>query len=429
VLDAVGSLVRKSMVVANVGEDVTRYSMLETLRQYAEEQLVALGEADTIRLRHADYFATFAEAGRDASHGSEEARWVPRLSAEVDNFRAAVTWAIDRREPTIAARLVAALGMFAIWQLWSEFDGWAAATAELLDDPPVPVVAPVAASVYAMAAEHAWKSGDVDRARDLLSKGLALPDVGDVALIELYTAESNASLALGDVAGALVAHDRCLEASDRVGMASYAARSHAHLAFTLAAAGQPVRARAAAETALAAARQAGSPTHIGYAAFSLGESYLDTDTELAVSNLQEAERCLVSVDNPFLLGVTRISLVSALGRSGDQRRAVAGYLDLLGQWQAAANRLQLRVTVRNAAELLARRDRLDVTVAVHGAMRKRGAEPPEGSPEATRLEASLVAARAALGDGFEAAVEAGALLSDDDMVTLVRQALEELALD
>jgi len=207
------------------------------------------------------------------------------------------------------------------------------------------------------------------------------------------------------------------------------ARSHAHLAFTLAANGQPDEARAAAETAMAAARQAGNPSDIGYAAFSLGESYLDTDSELAVSSLQEAERCLVSVDNMFLLGVTRISLVSALGRSGDPHRAVAGYLDLLAQWEAAANRLQLRVTVRNAAELLARCDRLDVTAAVHGAMQKRGAEPPAGSPEAIRLEASLVAARAALGDGFEAAVEGGALLSDDDLVALVRQALEAIPLD
>ena len=61
VLDLLDALVRKSLLVADRSSGRTRFSMLETIRQFAEEQLVARGEATEVRTAHARYFA-----GREA---------------------------------------------------------------------------------------------------------------------------------------------------------------------------------------------------------------------------------------------------------------------------------------------------------------------------------------------------------------------------
>jgi predicted ATPase len=61
VLDLLDALVRKSLLVADRSAGRTRYSMLETIRQFAEEQLAASGEANTVRSAHARYLA-----GREA---------------------------------------------------------------------------------------------------------------------------------------------------------------------------------------------------------------------------------------------------------------------------------------------------------------------------------------------------------------------------
>jgi predicted ATPase len=96
VVDAVGALVAKSMVVAEPGEEEhTRYQLLETLRQYSRERLDQAGQSDRWRRRHADYFATFAaEVGRGL-RGRDELVWRERLLGDLDNLRSAVVWGLD----------------------------------------------------------------------------------------------------------------------------------------------------------------------------------------------------------------------------------------------------------------------------------------------------------------------------------------------
>jgi predicted ATPase len=96
VVDAVGGLVAKSMVVAEPGDDEhTRYQLLETLRQYALDRLDDYGQADDWRRRHAQHFAAFAaEVGRGL-RGRDEFAWRERLMADLDNLRSAVLWGLD----------------------------------------------------------------------------------------------------------------------------------------------------------------------------------------------------------------------------------------------------------------------------------------------------------------------------------------------
>jgi predicted ATPase/class 3 adenylate cyclase len=98
VLDSLASLVAKSMLVAERSADgSTRYQMLETLRHYARERLDAAGEADARRRAHARYYAEVADelfAGmRNDGEGAAE-----RMFAELDNFRAAVSWSLDSED-------------------------------------------------------------------------------------------------------------------------------------------------------------------------------------------------------------------------------------------------------------------------------------------------------------------------------------------
>jgi predicted ATPase len=115
VLDLLDALVRKSLLVADRSAGRTRYSMLETVRQFAEEHLVASGAAEEVRAAHASYFA-----GReneimsmwDSPRQREAYAW---FTVEFANLRAAFRWAADQGDLDVAAAIAtyaALLGTF-----------------------------------------------------------------------------------------------------------------------------------------------------------------------------------------------------------------------------------------------------------------------------------------------------------------------------
>src|SRR5207245_2508202 len=112
VMDALQALVEQSLVRGS-GEDEARYTMLETIREYATERLEASGEAEELRAAHATYFVDMAEQGEAGLQGSDQAEWLARLSREHDNMRAALTWSVERRDEELTLRLTGAL-----WRFW-----------------------------------------------------------------------------------------------------------------------------------------------------------------------------------------------------------------------------------------------------------------------------------------------------------------------
>ena len=116
VLDALASLVDKSLVRQREGVGgEPRFSMLETIREYAAEQAAARGLLDTLRERHATVFAALAHQASGLVMGSGKRTWLDRLEEEHGNLRAALGHAIDTGSADVALRMAAALWRF--WQM------------------------------------------------------------------------------------------------------------------------------------------------------------------------------------------------------------------------------------------------------------------------------------------------------------------------
>ena len=102
-LDLLDALVRKSLLVADRSSGRTRFSMLETIRQFADEQLVARGDASEIRAAHSWYFASREAdilALWDSPRQREAYAW---FTIELANVRTAFRWAADHGELDVAA--------------------------------------------------------------------------------------------------------------------------------------------------------------------------------------------------------------------------------------------------------------------------------------------------------------------------------------
>ena len=114
VLDGLGGLVDGSLVRRpETGDDAVRFRMLETIREYAAEQLAGSGEEDDVRRRHAEHVRDLAEAAEPHLAGDGLDRWLARLEAEQDNIRTALDWATDSRQTETALRIAAAM-----WRFW-----------------------------------------------------------------------------------------------------------------------------------------------------------------------------------------------------------------------------------------------------------------------------------------------------------------------
>jgi predicted ATPase/class 3 adenylate cyclase/DNA-binding CsgD family transcriptional regulator len=132
ILSLLSDLVDKSLVVF----DGDRYGFLQTVADFGHGQLVASGEADTIRDAHAAHFLAAAEAA--AAHpGAPPAEVVNAQAADHDNFRSALQWTVEHRDHDRTLRLVVALTLF--WAVRGHFaEGLAWFRRALADAPAEP---------------------------------------------------------------------------------------------------------------------------------------------------------------------------------------------------------------------------------------------------------------------------------------------------
>ena len=148
-LDLLDALVRKSLLVADRSAGRTRFSMPETIRQFAEDQLVARGEASEIRAAHSRYFA-----GREADilalwDSPRQRQAYDWFTVELANLRTAFRWAADHGDLDVAAPIASYAGLLGACVQTFEPIAWA----EELIEPARAVDHPRLAFLYVIASQ------------------------------------------------------------------------------------------------------------------------------------------------------------------------------------------------------------------------------------------------------------------------------------
>ncbi|APE21235.1 MULTISPECIES: AfsR/SARP family transcriptional regulator [Streptomyces] len=146
VLDVLGALVDKSLVVAGVGRDgeETRFRLLETVAEYAGERLAESGERAATERRHLTYYRELARRTDPELRGAGQVAAIARFEREYGNIRTALRRAVDAHDEDEALVLVHSLLWY--WRmrdLRSDAQHWARAAAALGPDPFAPPAAPV----------------------------------------------------------------------------------------------------------------------------------------------------------------------------------------------------------------------------------------------------------------------------------------------
>jgi len=131
IINQLAELVAKSLVAADVGDAEPRLRLLETTRAYALEKLADSGEREQLARRHAEYYRDLLEAAQDNAAGG----WTANYATEIENIRAALTWAFaPGGDVSIGVMLAAASApMWLEMSLLTECNGWTGKALELLD--------------------------------------------------------------------------------------------------------------------------------------------------------------------------------------------------------------------------------------------------------------------------------------------------------
>ena len=294
ILDRLSSLVNKSIVNVERRQGVeTRYFLLETVRQYAREKLEGAKESQAFHDRHLDYFLALAEAIEPQLRTPVALERLQALHREVDNFRAALSWALDssgRHRIEAGLRLASALLYFWHTQNFHN-EGYTWLLKGLSPSPPVLLDTNVCAKACFSAGHLIEALGHTAEAKRWIQESLDIyqrkGDLGGVAMAQSM---------LGEIA----AHIGSYEEARELGEASLAVgRGLADawlLAWVLCRLGmiffyskEGARSRPLLEESLAIFEHLGDPLQVGDHLIALGAlAYLRGDLEEASEHYQKA---------------------------------------------------------------------------------------------------------------------------------------------
>jgi len=173
VLDLLTSLADKNLVVAEERNGVTRYRLLETVRQYARDLLLTRGEEAHWQERHLSYFVSIAEEAEQQLTGADQQSWLDQLDTEHDNLRSALAWSATTRGNAIDGLRLAG----ALWRFWyvrgylNEGRRWLSGMLAAAAAGPS---APTRAKALHGAGALAWQQGNYAAARTLHEEALAM---------------------------------------------------------------------------------------------------------------------------------------------------------------------------------------------------------------------------------------------------------------
>jgi predicted ATPase/DNA-binding CsgD family transcriptional regulator len=431
VLDRLSQLVDRSLVtIEPSGLDSTRYRLLETMRAYAWERLVASGDAEQVQHRLANWIVLMAGQAASAFHGPEQVRWLRWAEGEHANITSALEWLIDRQEAVAAMGVVAGL-----WWSWFQHGRWHEGTRwfeRCLALPGASARTAARARVLAAAGAVALVGGgDVPRGRHWLEEGLSIGlEVGDpVAII-------NARSLLNEVFASRAGPDieqveqRALELLDyarRVGNTWQENRVLVRLAGIALEHGDVESGRARLEQALNVARAADDGWSLAMTLVALGDLERSQDEHPRAGALYEESLAAFGAiglaehprDRPYLLH--NLGYVALAG--GHLDRAANLFADALeGNLQAADRRGIAECLIGIGATAAAMGDApRGVQLFAAGETRLAAANLelwPSNRRDYERWR--RVATEILGGDAFERAWSTGALMSIEDALALAR---------
>jgi predicted ATPase len=234
-----------------------RFRMLETVREFGLEQLIAHGEVAAARRRHAGFYLELAEQGERQLKVASSGEWLRRLDREQDNFRAALAWSLESEstpcEPDpaeVGLQLASALAFF--WSMRSYMTEGREWLSRLLATPAAAGVTSLRARALFWSADLSWQMEDRPPAQSLCQEALAIyRELGD------HMGAAQALDRLGYWAAILDRHDEarryleeCLALWREIGDPEGLARAFNSLGGLLYRRGEMDHARAAYEEAL-----------------------------------------------------------------------------------------------------------------------------------------------------------------------------------
>ena len=173
VLEGLDLLVHHSLLrLEEAAGGQPRYTMLATIREYAMEHLVASGEADEIRRRHAAHYLELAREGDSQLRGPNQVEWLEQLEREHNNLRAALRWTIASGDAERGVQLGAALRRF--WSIRGHLTEGRKWLRQLLAMPEAPWAGVSYARGLAAAGCLAAAQGDYAESARLQEESLAL---------------------------------------------------------------------------------------------------------------------------------------------------------------------------------------------------------------------------------------------------------------
>jgi predicted ATPase/DNA-binding CsgD family transcriptional regulator len=268
VLPCLSALVNRSLVVSHTLQTIeARYGLLETIRQYAHEKLLALSEWPRVRDAHLRHFVRRAEEWESKLSGPDQQLWLSRLEDDHANIRAALGYSLEHHQVEAGLRLLVALYQY--WTIRDYVDeglGW---FDRLLGQPSAQVEPVVRAKALAYAAFlsgfRGKRSQQMRYGREAAHLAEAAGDKGKSALVWALEALAQAARAAGEHESGYAMARRIIELRRDLGDSYYlglALSVHSPTAMVL---GRYADAHAMLTEALPLLRKAGNPYRIAMA--------------------------------------------------------------------------------------------------------------------------------------------------------------------
>jgi predicted ATPase/DNA-binding XRE family transcriptional regulator len=367
VLDTLELLANKSLVVGElVEEDVSRFRLLELMRAYGLEQMVAVGEQMAQRA-HAEYYLALAERAEQELKGQQQSVWLRRLAREHDNLRAALSWAIEVDTSDSGAVELGLRLAGSIWRYWDKLghlgEGRHWLNKALTQSRDMTDTATLLARAKALygASVLAHRQHDEEEANALAEELLALHRrLGDLSGV---AAALNALAVYAVEAGknerALALNQESLAIKRNLGDVWGMAASLVNLGVVMRSLGRYGEASTFYEEALELNRQAQDAAAVALSLIDLGEIRLTLgEYERAAALLEEGVTLAREQENSWLVGLGLNNLSVTLRYLGEPERARAlaleGYAlsERVGnQLERGNNLVELGELARDAGEL------------------------------------------------------------------------------